>query len=147
MPKIKPTDILKQFVKLQKQAEKHVLTAKNTIDKKIAKEVAAVHKKYAKELKDIQGVLTGFGGFVKAPKASKATTGVKRTRRSLSKKSDQDIKDAIAKIATGGKKVASAAIFTAAEITRPRFTQFLTANKGFLAIEGNKRSTVYFLKE
>jgi hypothetical protein len=146
MPKTKSTDILKQFLKLQKQAEKHVLTAKKTIDKKIAKEVAAVHKKYAKELKNLQGVLSGFGGTAKAPKAGKAPSAAKRTRRSLSKKSDQDIKDAISKIATGGKKVTSAAIFTAAEITRPRFTQFLNANKGFLSIEGNKRSTVYFLK-
>ena len=36
--------------------------------------------------------------------------------------------------------------FTALEITRPRFTQFLNANNGFPTVEGNKRSTVYFLK-
>ena len=142
----KSTDILKQFAKLQKQAEKHVHAAKKTIEKKIAREVAAVHKRYAKELKQLEGVLSGFGGTAKAPKVSKAATGAKRSRRSLSKKSDQDIKEAIAKIAAGGKKVTSAAIFTSAEITRPRFTQFLNANKGFLTVEGNKRSTVYFMK-
>ena len=145
MPKTKPTDILKQFAKLQKQAEKHVLVAKKTIEKKIAKEVASVHKKYAAELKKLDGVLGGFTGSAKAPKAAKATSTGKRTRRSLPKKSDQEIKDSISKIAAGGKKVTSAQIFDAAEITRPRFNAFLKANKGFLKVEGNKRSTVYFL--
>ena len=147
MPKTKPTDnILKQFAKLQKQAEKHVLTAKKTIEKKIAKEVAAVHKRYAKELKQLEGVLSGFGGTVKAPKASKAASIGKRSRRTLPKVTDEQIKDAVSKIAAGGKKVTSAAIFTAANITRPRFNEFLKTSNGFLTVEGNKRSTVYFLK-
>jgi uncharacterized protein YyaL (SSP411 family) len=145
MPKTKSTDILKQFARLQKQAEKHVLSAKKTIEKKIQKEVAAIHKKYAKELKKLDGVLGGFTGSAKAPKAAKSTSTVKRTRRSLPKKSDQEIKDSISKIAAGGKKVTSAQIFDAAEITRPSFNAFLNANKGFLKVEGNKRSTVYFL--
>jgi hypothetical protein len=146
MPKTKPTDILKQFAKLQKQAEKHVLTAKKAIEKKIAKEVSAVHKKYAKELKKLDGVLGGFTGSAKAPKAVKQTSTGKRTRRSLPKKTDQEIKESISKIAAGGKKVTSSEIFKAADITRPRFNQFLKATKGFLTVEGNKRSTVYFLK-
>jgi uncharacterized protein YyaL (SSP411 family) len=145
MPKTKPTDILKQFAKLQKQAEKHVLVAKKAIEKKIAKEVSAVHKKYAKELKKLDGVLGGFTGSAKAPKAVKASATGKRTRRSLPKKSDQEIKDSISKIAAGGKKVTGPQIFDAAQITRPRFNAFLKANKGFLKVEGNKRSTVYFL--
>jgi hypothetical protein len=146
MPKTKPTaNILKQFAKLQKQAEKHVHAAKKTIEKKIAREVAAVHKRYAKELKQLEGVLSGFGGTAKAPKVSKAASTGKRSRRSLPKVTDEQIKDAISKIGSGGKKVTSAEIFKAANITRPRFTQFLSANKGFLTVEGNKRSTVYFL--
>lgn len=145
MPKTKSTDILKQFTKLQKQAEKHVLSAKKTIEKKISKEVAAVHKKYAKELKNLEGVLSGFGVGGKATKVKAASTG-KRTRRTLPKVTDEQIKDALSKIAAGGKKVTSAAIFKAADITRPRFNEFLKATKGFLSIEGNKRSTVYFLK-
>ena len=146
MPKTKPTDILKQFAKLQKQAEKHVLTAKKAIEKKIAKEVASVHKKYAAELKKLDGFLGGFTGSAKAPKAVKASGTGKRTRRSLPKKTDQEIKDSISKIAAGGKKVTSAQIFEAAEITRPRFTLFLQTNKDFLQIEGSKRSTTYSLK-
>ena len=146
MPKTKPTDILKQISKLQKQAEKQVHSARKAIEGKIAKEVAAVQKKYSKELKSLDKVLSGFGVGGKAPKAVKTASTGKRTRRTLPKKSDQDIKDAISKIATGGKKITSADIFTAAEITRPRFTQFLSTNKGFLTVEGNKRSTVYILK-
>jgi hypothetical protein len=145
MPNTKPTDILKQFAKLQKQAEKHVLVAKKSIEKKIAKEVSAVHKKYAKELKKLDGVLGGFTGTAKAQKAVKASATGKRTRRSLPKVTDDQIKAAISKIAAGGKKVPSAAIFTAANITRPRFNEFLKTSKGFLTIEGNKRSTVYSL--
>lgn len=146
MPKTKPTDnILKQFVKLQRQAEKHVLTAKKTIEKKIAKEVAAVHKRYAKELKQLEGVLSGFGGSAKAPKAVKAASTGKRSRRTLPKVSDEQIKDAISKIASGGKKVSSAVIFKDAGIERPRFTAFLKANMGYLNIDGNKRSTLYSL--
>jgi hypothetical protein len=141
----KPTDIPKQFAKLQKQAEKHVLKAKKAIEKKVAKEVAAVHKKYAAELKKLDGVLGGFTSRAKAPKAAKASGTGKRTRRSLPKRNDQEIKDAISKIAAGGKKVTSAQIFDAAEITRPRFNAFLKDNKGFLKVEGAKRSTVYFL--
>ena len=130
---------------LQKQAEKHVHAAKKEIEKKIAKEVATVHKKYAAELKKLDGFLVSFTGSAKAPKAVKASASGKRTRRSLPKKSDQDIKDSISKIAAGSKKVTSAQIFDAAEITRPRFNAFLNDNKGFLKVEGNKRSTVYFL--
>ena len=142
----KSTDILKQFAKLQKQAVKHVHVAKKAIEKKIAAEVAAVHKKYAKELKKLDGVLGGFTDSTKAPRAVKAVSTGKRTRRSLPKKSDQEIKDSISKIAAGGKKVTSAQIFEAAEITRPRFNAFLKSNKGFLYIEGNKRSTTYSIK-
>ena len=145
MPKTKSTDILKQFAALQKQAEKHVHNAKKAIEKKIQKEVAAVHKKYAKELKKLDSVVSGFTGGVKAPKV-KASTGAKRTRRTLPKVTDDQIKDALSKIAAGGKKVTSAEIFKSADITRPRFNQFLKATKGFLSIEGNKRSTVYYLK-
>jgi hypothetical protein len=144
MPKTKPTDILKQISKLQKQAEKQVHSARKAIEGKIAKEVAAVHKKYSKELKKLDSVVSGFTGGVKAPKI-KAATGAKRTRRTLPKVTDDQIKDAVSKIAAGGKKVTSAEIFKSADITRPRFNQFLKANKGFLSIEGNKRSTVYFL--
>jgi len=144
MTKTKSTDILKQFAKLQKQAEKHVHAAKKAIEKKIAKEVAAVHKKYAKELKSLEGVVAGFGAGGKVAKV-KVVSGVKRTRRSLPKVTDEQIKDAVTKIAAGGKKVTSAEIFKAAEITRPRFNAFLKAHKGVLKVEGNKRSTVYFL--
>jgi len=146
MPKTKSTDILKQFTALQKKAEKHVYNAKKTIEKKISKEVAAIHKKYAKELKKLDSVVHGFGGGYKVPKAVKAASGAKRTRRTFPKVKDEDIKVAVSKIAAGGKKVTSAEIFKAADITRPRFNQFLKATKGFLAVEGNKRSTVYFLK-
>ena len=144
MPKSKSTDILKQFAKLQKQAEKHVLSAKKTIEKKIQKEVAAIHKKYANELKRLDSVVHGFGGGSKVAKV-KAATGAKRTRRTLPKVTDEQIKATVSKIAAGGKKVTSAQIFDAAEITRPRFNAFLKANKEFLKVEGNKRSTVYFL--
>jgi len=145
MPKTKSNDILKQFAALQKQAEKHVHNAKKAIEKKIAKEVASVHKKYSKELKKLDSVVSGFAGGSKVAKV-KAATGAKRTRRVLPTVSDDQLKASISKIAAGGKKVTSAEIFTAANITRPRFNQFLKANKGFLFIEGNKRSTVYFLK-
>jgi hypothetical protein len=43
-------DLVKQFAALEKKASKQVLKAKATIEKKISQEVAAVHKKYAKEL-------------------------------------------------------------------------------------------------
>jgi hypothetical protein len=141
----KQLDILKQFAKLQKQAEKHVLSAKKDIEKKIAAEVAAVQKKYAKELQKLDGVLSGFGAGVKAPKAVKVVSTGKRTRRSFPKVTDDQIKAAISEIAAGGKKVTSAEIFAAAQITRIRFTAFLKANSGFLTIEGNKRSTTYSL--
>jgi hypothetical protein len=58
MPKSKPTDILKQFAKLQKQAEQRGLTANKAIEKKIAKEVAAVHKTYVLELTEFDPVLS-----------------------------------------------------------------------------------------
>jgi len=138
----KPIDILKQFSKLQKQAEKHVSKARKAVEKKIAKEVAAVHKKYAKELKQLEGFL---GGAIKAPKVLKSTSSGKRTRRNLPKRTDEEIKAAITKVSSGGKKVTSNEIFSAAQITRPRFNEFLKANKGFLKVEGNKRSTKYFL--
>jgi hypothetical protein len=142
-------DLVKQFAALEKKASKQVLKAKATIEKKISQEVAAVHKKYAKELKEVESLLSRFGLSSKGPKASKtakaASTG-KRTRRRLPKISDEEIKAQLSKILSGGKKVSSAVIFKEVGLARPRFTAFLKANKGFLHIEGNKRSTTYSLK-
>jgi len=95
----------------------------------------------------IDSLLTRFGGTSATPKvkAVKEKGEGKRTRRKLPKVTDEQIKDAVNKIAAGGKKVTSAEIFKAANITRPRFNEFIKANQGFLKVEGNKRSTVYFL--
>jgi hypothetical protein len=141
-------DILKQFAILEKKAAKQVQGARVAIEKKIAKEVAAVQKKYAKELKQLDGMLTRFGVSASAPsaKAAKASTGGKRTRRSLPKISDEEIKAKLSQILSGGKKVSSAVIFKEVGLARPRFTAFIKANAGVLHIEGNKRSTLYSLK-
>jgi hypothetical protein len=142
-------DIIKQFAALEKKASKQVLKAKAALEKKIAKEVSAIHKKYAKELKQVDSMLARFGLSAKAPKAfktSKAAPAGKRTRRSLPKISDEEIKAQLSKILSGGKKVSSAVIFEEVGLARPRFTAFLKANSSFLHIEGNKRSTTYSLK-
>ena len=149
MPKTKPSlDILKQFAALEKKASKQVLKAKAVIEKKIAQEVASVHKKYAKELKEVESLLSRFGLSSSVPKAKaeKAFTGGKRTRRSLPKITDEEIKTQLSQILSGGKKVSSAVIFKEVGLARPRFTAFLKANQNFLHIEGNKRSTTYSLK-
>ncbi|MCX6960279.1 MAG: hypothetical protein NTW91_08380 [Verrucomicrobia bacterium] len=149
MPKTQPSlDILKQFAALEKKASKQVLKAKAAIEKKIEKEIAAVQKKYAKELKQLDGMLARFGVSSSVPKAKaeKAFTGGKRTRRSLPKITDEEIKTQLSQILSGGKKVSSAVIFKEVGLARPRFTTFLKDNKGFLHIEGNKRSTTYSLK-
>jgi hypothetical protein len=139
-------DFVKQFAALEKKASKQVLKAKSVIEKKISQEVAAVHKKYAKELKEVESLLSRFGLSSKGPKAAKAAPAGKRTRRRLAKISDEEIKTQLSKILSGGKKVSSAVIFKEVGLVRPRFTAFLKANKGFLHIEGNKRSTTYSLK-
>ncbi len=146
MPKKTPSlNILKEFAALEKKAAKQVFSAKAAIEKKIASEVAAIHKKYAKELKQIESMVTRFGAA--APKTKvKAVGAGKRTRRTLPKVTDDQIKAALSSIAAGGKKVTSAEIFKAAGIERPRFAMFLKGNSGFLNIEGNKRSTKYSLK-
>lgn len=147
MPKSKSSfDIVKQFAALEKKASKQVLKAKAVIEKKISQEVAAVHKKYAKELKEVESMLSRFGISSKAPKAAKAAPSGKCTRRRLAKISDEEIKSQLSKILSGGKKVSSAVIFKEVGLARPRFTAFLKANAGFLHIEGNKRSTTYSLK-
>ncbi len=151
MPKAKPSlDILKQFAALEKKATQQVLSAKKSIEKKISREVAAVHKKYAKELKQIDSMFGRLGlSSVTTPKAksAKAPTGGKRSRRTLAKISDEEIKAKLTKILSGGKKVSSAVIFSEVPLARPRFSAFLKANNNFLHIEGNKRSTLYSLKD
>jgi hypothetical protein len=150
MAKTQPSlDLIKQFTVLEKKASKQVLKTKAVIEKKIAKELAAVHKKYSKELKEVDSLLARFGIGVKvspakAPKAAKAAG--KRTRRTLPKLSDADIKAKLSTLLSGGKKVSSAVIFKEVGLARPRFTSFLKANPGFLLVEGNKRSTTYSLK-
>lgn len=150
MPKTKTSlDLVKQFAALEKKASKQVLKAKAVLEKKISQEVAAVHKKYARELKEVESLLSRFGLSSKgpnAPKASKAAPAGKSTRRRLPKISDEGIKAQLSTILSGGKKVSSAVIFKEVGLARPRFSAFLKANKGFLHIEGNKRSTTYSLK-
>jgi hypothetical protein len=126
-----------------------VLKAKAVIEKKISQEVAAVHKKYSKELKEVESLLSRFGlssKGPKAPKASKSTPAGNRTRRRLPKISDEEIKAQLSNVLSGGKKVSSSVIFKEVGLARPRFSAFLKANKDFLHIEGNKRSTTYSLK-
>ena len=141
-------DILKQFAVLEKKASKQVQGAKAAIEKKIEKEIAAIRKKYAKELKQLDGMLARFGVSTSAPStnAARASTSGKRTRRSLPKISDEEIKAKLSQILSGGKKVSSAVIFKEVGLARPRFTAFIKANAGVLHIEGNKRSTLYSLK-
>ena len=94
-------------------------------------------------------MLSRFGLSAKAPKATKAAKASpagKRTRRTLPKINDEEIKTQLSKILSGSKKVSSAVIFKQVGLARPRFTAFLKANTGFLHIEGNKRSTTYSLK-
>jgi ABC-type glutathione transport system ATPase component len=149
MPKIRPSlDLIKQFAALEKKASKQVLKTKAAIEKKIARELAFVHKKYAKELKEVDSLLARFGLSTTAPKAAtkKAAPAGKRTRLLLPKLSDEEIKAQLSKVLSGGKKVSSAVIFKEVGLARPRFTAFLKAHKGFLHIEGNKRSTTYSLK-
>jgi hypothetical protein len=147
MPKPKSSfDLVKQFAALEKKASKEVLKAKAVIEKKISQEVAAIHKKYSKELKEVDSLLSRFGLSSKGPKAAKAAPDGKRTRRRLPKISDEEIKAQLSKILAGGKKVSSAVIFKEVGLARPRFSAFLKANGGFLHIEGNKRSTTYSLK-
>jgi hypothetical protein len=150
MPKTKSSfDLVKQFAALEKKASKEVLKAKAAIEKKISQEVAAIHKKYSKELKEVDSLLSRFGLSSKGPKApnaAKAAPAGKRTRRSLPKISDEEIKTKLSQILSGGKKVSSAVIFKEVGLARPRFTAFIKANKGYLHIEGNKRSTTYSLK-
>ena len=144
MPKTS-SNIISTFLSLEKKAVKEAFTAKKKIEKAIAKDIAAVHKKYAPQIRDINNLLKRFGGSSAAPKEKAVKGEGKRTRRKLPTVKDEEIKDAISKIAAGGKKVTSAEIFKAAQISRPRFSAFLKANKDFLKVEGNKRSTVYFL--
>ena len=146
MPKTS-SNIISTFLSLEKKAVKEAFSAKKRIEKAIAKDIAAVHKKYAPQITDIDNLLKRFGGSSAAPKAKavKEKGEGKRTRRKLPTVKDEDIKVAVSKIAAGGKKVTSAEIFKSAQISRPRFSAFLKANKDFLKVEGNKRSTVYFL--
>ena len=144
MPKT-PSTIISTFLSLEKKAVKEAFTAKKTISKAIAKDIAAVHKKYAPQLRNIDNLLKRFGGSSAAPKEKAVKGEGKRTRRKLPTVKDEEIKASISNIAAGGKKVTSAEIFKAAQISRPRFSAFLKANKDFLKVEGNKRSTVYFL--
>ena len=142
-----PVDILKQFAILEKKASKQVYVAKAAIEKKIAVETAAIQKKYAKELKQLEGMLSRFGiSAVAAPVKVKAAPTGKRTRRTLPKITDVEIKAKLITILAEGKKVSSAVIFKEINIARPRFAAFLKANTGFVAIEGNKRSTLYSLQ-
>ena len=142
-------DILKQFAILEKKVAKQVHSAKAAIEKKIAVETAAIHKKYAKELKQLEGMLARFGiPSAAAPtvKAVQDSKGGKRTRRTLPKITDEEIKAKLVTILAEGTKVSSSVIFKEIDIARPRFAAFLKANTGFVAIEGNKRSTLYSLQ-
>ena len=138
-------DILKQFALLEKKAAKQVHSAKAAIDKKISKEVAAIHKKYSQQLKQLEGILARFG-VTSAPapkvKAAQDSKGGKRTRRTLPKTTDEEIKSKLSTILAGSKKVSSAVVFKEVGLARPRFTAFLKANTGFITVEGDGTSFI-----
>ena len=92
-------------------------------------------------------MLSRFGiAAAAAPAKVKVAHSGKRTRRTLPKITDEEIKAKLVTILAEGKKVSSSVIFKEIDIARPRFAAFLKANTGFVAIEGNKRSTLYSLQ-
>jgi len=53
MPKTS-SNIISTFLSLEKKAVKEAFSAKKKIEKAIAKDIAAVHKKYAPQIKGIE---------------------------------------------------------------------------------------------
>ena len=138
------TESYEKFKTLKEEAIKELLALHNSIKKKVADEIALLNERFDAESNEIAKKLAELGhNFSHTKKQSPSKTS---SRQKFAKLSDDTIKVKLSELFQGNAKVKSAEIFSVVGISRARLSQFIKANSGFLGTEGNKRSTVYFLK-
>ena len=129
-----------QFKALKEKAITELLTKEKELMASAEAKIQELQANLKMEIKVISDQLEELGHKRSTVKGSR------KTRTTQPKISDADIKSKLSVLLAGGKKVPSSLIFEDLAIARPRFSKFLDANPSFIATEGNKRSTVYFLK-
>ena len=125
---------------LRDKAVADLIEKEKSIKSELLSKIQEIQMRLASEMNAIDNELRELGIIrSKGDKKRKARTVYKKI-------SDPEIKEKLALILSNDKKVGSSVIFKEVGISRIRFNQFIDANPGYLQSEGNRRSTVYFLK-
>ena len=127
------------FKTLRDKAVTELLDKEKSIKEELLFKIQEIQMRLASEMATIDNELRELG-IIRSKDDKK-----RKARTIFQKISDSELKDKLSIILSNGKKVSSTVIFKEAGISRVRLNQFTKGNRGFLATEGNRRSTVYFL--
>lgn len=127
------------FKTLRDKAVAELLDKEKSIKEELLSKIQEIQMRLASEMATIDHELKELG-IIRSKDDKK-----RKARTIFQKISDSELKDKLSIILSNGKKVSSTVIFKEAGISRVRLNQFTEGNRGFLATEGNRRSTVYFL--
>ena len=141
---LQTTEAYEKFKTLKDEAIKELLELRKSLVKKLEQEITLLNEKFDTDADAIGSKLAELGH--KLARGKNAAVSSVRRRQKFIKVSDDEIKAKLSELLQGGKKVKSSEIFGYLGIARSRFTQFLKVTPDFIATEGNKRSTIYFLK-
>jgi hypothetical protein len=127
------------FKTLREKAVAELLDKEKSIKEELLSKIQEIQMRLASEMATIDNELRDLG-IIRSKDDKK-----RKARTIFQKISDSELKDKLSIILSNGKKVSSTVIFKEAGISRVRLNQFTKENRGFLATEGNRRSTLYFL--
>ena len=127
------------FKTLREKAVAELLDKEKSIKEELLSKIQEIQMRLASEMETIDHELRDLG-IIRSKDDKK-----RKARTIFQKISDSELKDKLSIILSNGKKVSSTVIFKEAGISRVRLNQFTKGNRGFLATEGNRRSTIYFL--
>jgi len=132
-------------LKLMKQkAIEQLVDREKRITCDIQNQIEELQLKLKAELADIHAKLKELGHITESSTVSSSKQ--RRTRAVHPSVTDEVLKQKLAVLLSGGKKVGSKVIFAALDISRPRFIAFQKNCTGFLEVTGSKKSTLYSLK-
>ena len=146
---IKSTDsnsddiLFDQFKLIRQKAIDQLLERENRIKAQYHQQIEGLQSKLKAELKDIHFKLKELGHMVEITPTAPKQRGIRKFHPTVT---DEVLKQKLLTLLSDGKKAGSREIFSALDISRPRFIAFQKNCKDFLEITGSKKTTLYSLK-
>ena len=132
-----------EFKQMKQKAIEQLLIRESHIKAQYHQQIEGLQVKLKAELKEIHDKLKELGHSVESTPTVSKQRGIRKFHPTVT---DEVLKQKLSTLLAGGRKVGSKEIFSALDISRPRFVAFQKNCKDFLEITGSKKTTQYSLK-